>query len=170
VFLRATTFTATVGQLAFDTAAGGTGGPGGAGGFSSFTPGSGGAGGGGGAAQGGGLYAAGGTVTLYHSAIDHDFAFGGNGGNGASSGSPVGAGGPGGQGQEGGPFLTGGATFKAVDTTIASNLATNGMNGSSGGPVPRPAFEGTGQRPAERDAVFARDLNFTDGLFDSPVD
>ncbi len=112
----------------------------------------GGAGGTGGNGQGGGMFAAGGTLRLVYDTLGQDTAQGGAGGTGGTGGvgnlignNIGGSGGGGGSGQGGGLYLSlsGSASASFVNDTVAANLAQSapgapGGNGSniftSGGP------------------------------------
>lgn len=118
---------------------GGGGGSGGSGSSSSGTDG--GDGGDGGDARGGGIYVAGGTVSLTDTALVSLSAYGGNGGgggNGASSSSRSAYGGDGGNGGNGG-VGEGGAIYVAAGTlsilrgSLINGTGSGGSGGSGGG-------------------------------------
>ncbi len=97
-------------------------------------------------AGGGGLYVAGGTVTLSNDTLSGNGAQGGNGGNGNFDSQHVGGyGGTGGFGSGGGLFVAGG--FVALNNdTFSSNMAQGGAGGHGGiglptGPPGGPGFK-----------------------------
>jgi hypothetical protein len=99
--------------------------------------GDGGAGGLGGRGQGGGLYLAGGLVSLTNSTIAWNTADGGGGGGGGNPGTgmPDGTGGNGGDaGASQGGGLINGATVTLTNCTFAADLATNSLGGLVGAP------------------------------------
>jgi hypothetical protein len=109
----------------------------------------GGLGGLGGAGQGGGLYLAGGVVTLTDSTIAANSAQGGQGGDGGDPGTPDAIGGNGGDGglsQGGGIFNAG--PLNLTNSTIADNLALDslgGLPGAAGSGAPSDGADQTGQ-------------------------
>jgi hypothetical protein len=112
------------------------------------TGGNGGLGGLGGRGQGGGLYLAGGLVTLTNDTIASNTAAGGNGGNGgdAGLGSPDGVGGNGGNAgasQGGGIFFEAG-TLNLTNSTIANNFALDSFGGLAGAPGSGSPSDGSG--------------------------
>ena len=121
----------------FNSALGGAGGDGGDGRLGSsgrsFAPG--GAGGNGGAGEGGGVYVAGGSLSLNNAIVDSDTARGGVGGdNGSaetSSGSTIRGNqtGAGGAGEGGGMYVVGGV-LSVNDVAIGSNIAEGGAGGA----------------------------------------
>jgi hypothetical protein len=129
---------------------GGTGGPGGLTGYSSapvsVAGGPGGPGGTGGTASGGGLYVAGGSITLVNDTLSGNTATGGTGGTGGNGGnlSPVGPRGTGGNGGNGGNggtsgtgtggglFVGSGGTTNLANTLIAENIVI-AYGGGAGG-------------------------------------
>jgi hypothetical protein len=123
--------------LTSNQALGGNGGTGGTG--ATFT-GTGGSGGQGGAAQGGGLYAQNGTLSLSASALASNQAIGGHGGQGGTGGAGLrlggtgGVGGPGGAGQGGGIYANNLAlTVTGSSATVNHARGGNGGNGGDGG-------------------------------------
>jgi len=135
-----------------NSAFGGVGGPGGNGGNAALAPGSiggnGGRGGNGGAAEGGGIWAANGPVTIANSSlVTSNSALAGNGNSGGNGGSGFsqnagngGAGGNGGSAAGGGIFTIGGAINVTTRSQVGSNLVIGGagLDGGNGG------FGGTG--------------------------
>jgi hypothetical protein len=92
----------------------------------------------GGAGSGGGLYLAGGSVTLTNNTLGSNQALGGSGGPGGFDPAPFtfrgGAGGNGGAGLGGGMYAAGGSVTLTNDT-LSSNSAGGGTGGA-GGPAP----------------------------------
>ena len=85
------------------------------------------------AAQGGGLFIDGGTVSLTNVTVSNNQAVGANGAAGAAGQSgPGGAGGDGNSGLGGGIYLAGGS-LTLNDDTIASNVVRGGAGGAGGG-------------------------------------
>jgi hypothetical protein len=95
-------------------------------------------GGNGGNGLGGGLYVAGGTVTLTSATLSANIAEGGQGGRGQPSysaggiGGSGGAGGHGGNGLGGGLYVAGGAVT-LTSATLSANTAQGGQGGFGGG-------------------------------------
>jgi uncharacterized repeat protein (TIGR01451 family) len=85
-------------------------------------------------AYGGGLYVAGGTVTLSNDTLSGNNAQGGNGGSGGSSLIFGASGGSGGAGSGGGMYVASGSVTLSNDTLGGNNAhGGNGGNGGSGG-------------------------------------
>jgi uncharacterized repeat protein (TIGR01451 family) len=102
--------------------------------------GNGGNGGWGGMGEGGGLYAAGGSVTLLNDTVALNVVLGGDGGNGGNGGAGGwgghgGNGGNGGDAEGGGAYMQGSVFFHLANTLIAENsaLASNGGIGGAQG-------------------------------------
>jgi hypothetical protein len=125
-----------------DAAVGGTGGNGGHGGNGFSTAGNGDNGGNGGVAQGAGVYASGGKLTITNATIALSMAQGGNGGAGGHGGSnanPFSFGGNGGNGGNGAAangagIFFGAGTLSLTNATIASNNAKLSTGGAGGAP------------------------------------
>ena len=83
---------------------------------------------------GGGLYAAGGTVTISSSILFDNQALGGNGGNGYSVKSEGFNGGNGGNGLGGAVYVAAG-TVIMTDSTLSANFAQGGRGGGGGGAI-----------------------------------
>jgi hypothetical protein len=122
----------------------GTGGTGGPGPGGEFIAGAGGPGGYGTEARGGGIFNQAGSLSLFNSTIQQNFAQGGDGGQGGNgaiadirdgqsgTGGAGGAGGPGGTAGGGGVFNAAGASMSISGTTFLLNAAVGG-NGGLGG-------------------------------------
>jgi hypothetical protein len=123
LYVASGTVTLTSATLSGNTAQGGQGGQGGNSTSARFGPGPGGSGGNG---LGGGLYVAGGVVTLTSSSLSANTAQGGQGGHG---GARFGGGGSGGNGFGGGVFA-GAGTVTLRNDTVTSNSARRGSGGS----------------------------------------
>jgi hypothetical protein len=83
-------------------------------------------------ALGGGLYAAGGSLTLVTSTLANNQAVGGTGGDGGAGGTNLGDGGNGGAGANGGSARGGGVVATGANLTLTSSTLT--MNTAQGGP------------------------------------
>jgi uncharacterized repeat protein (TIGR01451 family) len=85
-------------------------------------------------AQGGGLYATGGTISLSDTTIAGNVAMGGAGGNGANGtkNNPTASGGGAGGGAQGGGLYAGSGTVSLTRVSLSANLASGG-NGGNGG-------------------------------------
>ena len=110
--------------------------------FFSGNGGPGGTGGAGGAAEGGGIYAGGGQLSITDSVFDSNNAIGGAGGSGGAGGFAAdfgqehggngGSGGPAGSGGGGGVFIASGNNVPFVHDDIKNNLALGGAGGAGG--------------------------------------
>jgi hypothetical protein len=126
--------------LSSNNVTGGKGGAGGSGGIfgTGHKGNNGGNGGSGGAGSGGGLYLAGGSVTLNNDTLSNNYATGGTGGTGGKgsdclfgNGGNGGVGGVGGTGSGGGLYVSGG-TVNLNNDTLSSNNANGGIGGNGG--------------------------------------
>ncbi len=90
-----------------------------------------GVGGNGANAYGGGIYVAGGSVTLTNDTLSSNNADGGQGGAGGSTGSGLSSGGNGGAGSGGGLYVAAG-TLTMTNDTLSSNNAVGGNSGYGG--------------------------------------
>src|SRR6516225_8011232 len=144
IYVAGGTVTLTNDTLSSNKAVGGNGGEGSVNSITSSAGGAGsngvvtGPGGNGGAGSGGGLYLAGGSVTLTNNTLSSNQAVGGSGGPGGFDPAPFtfrgGAGGNGGAGLGGGMYAAGGSVTLTNDT-LSSNSAGGGTGGA-GGPAP----------------------------------
>jgi hypothetical protein len=138
LYVASGSVTVTNDTLSSNHAVGGNGGPGGGGAGATSSGVVLGPYGSGGAGSGGGLYVAGGSVTLNNDTLSSNQAVGGNGGNGdyvwtGGNGVPQGgSGGSGGAGSGGGLYVAAGAVTLSNDT-LSSNNAGGGNGGNGGG-------------------------------------
>lgn len=123
-------------------------------GFAGSNGGNGGAGGTGGVAEGGGIYVAGGKLTIINSTLSNDQVIGGQGGGGGRGGIGGNALGVGGQGGQGGTGASGGrgghttafsgGTFVRGGNGVTGGLGGNGGAGGHGGSGGNGGAGGTG--------------------------